>query len=62
MTTSITSLEKKFNALNKQYIKLDKTFTSDMTSSEVFEISEKLEDIQLQMSIISNKMENQNNN
>jgi hypothetical protein len=58
MTTSTTSLEKKFNALNKRYIKLDKTFESNMTSSEIFEISEKLEAIQLQMSIISNKMEN----
>jgi len=55
MTISI--LNKKFNSLNKKYIKLDNTWSNNMTDFEEIDLSEKLENIQIEMSKISNELE-----
>jgi hypothetical protein len=53
----ISNLSKKFNSLNKKYLKLDKTWTKKMTDFDEIELSEKLENIQIEMSKISTKIE-----
>jgi len=53
----ISSLNKKFNSLNKKYVKLDNTWSNNMTDFEEIDLSEKLENIQIEMSKISNKLE-----
>ena len=54
---TISNLNKKFNSLNKKYTKLDNSWTNNMTDFDEVELSEKLENIQIEMSKISSKME-----
>tara|TARA_R110002074_G_scaffold236432_1_gene408328 strand:+ start:255 stop:434 length:180 start_codon:yes stop_codon:yes gene_type:complete len=54
---TISNLNKKFNSLNKKYVKLDNTWSNDMTDFEEIDLSEKLENIQIEMSKISNELE-----
>jgi len=54
---TISNLNKKFNSLNKKYLKLDNTWSNDMTDFEEIDLSEKLENIQIEMSKISNELE-----
>lgn len=51
-------LTKKFNKLNKEYIKLEKQQDKTTYDIEYRKISEKLEEIQNEMSVISSKLEN----
>jgi len=59
MTISI--LNKKFNSLNKKYIKLDNTWSNDMTDFDEIDLSEKLENIQIEMSRIATELESLEN-
>ena len=54
---TISNLNKKFNSLNKKYVKLDSTWSNNMTNFEEIDLSEKLENIQIEMSKISNELE-----
>ena len=53
----MSNLNKKFNSLNKKYIKLDNTWTNNMTDFEEIYLSEKLENIQIEMSKIATELE-----
>ena len=54
---TISNLNKKFNSLNKKYVKLEKTWSNDMTDFEEIDLSEKLENIQIEMTKISTELE-----
>jgi len=58
MTTSkkIEILNKKFNFLNKKYLRTEKN-TVVYTDFEQIDLSEKLEDIQIEMSKIATELE-----
>jgi hypothetical protein len=54
-------LEKEFNKLNKEYIRIDKLMSSVCNTEDTFKYEMQLEEIQNKMSEISAKMENENN-
>jgi len=54
---TISNLNKKFDSLNKKYVKLDKTWSKDMTDFDEMDLSEKLENIQIEMSRVAAKIE-----
>ena len=58
MTNSktIETLNKKFNSLNKKYLRTEKN-TVIVTDFDQIDLSEKLENIQIEMSKISTKLE-----
>jgi hypothetical protein len=51
------TLSKKFDKLNKSYVKLNKSVTKDSTEEYCTMVSLKLEEIQYQMSLVSNELE-----
>ena len=55
--SNTAALSKKFATLNKQYVKLDKALDA-AEGKEYDDISDKLEDIQQEMSKISAQLEN----
>tara|TARA_R110000824_G_C15199340_1_gene675542 strand:- start:900 stop:1085 length:186 start_codon:yes stop_codon:yes gene_type:complete len=57
MKTTVETLNKKFDSLNKEYVKLDKSLNTTITEDAQILISQKLEDIQQKMSVISNQIE-----
>ena len=54
---TVISLNKKFNKLNKSYVKLDKSVNKNSTEDYCIMVSLKLEEITKEMSIISSKIE-----
>ena len=57
MTNTHTSLNKKFDCLNKEYLKLDKSLDSATTEDYQIMVSQQMEDIQVKMSAVSSKLE-----
>ena len=57
MKTTVETLNKKFDSLNKEYVKLDKSLNTTITEDAQILISQKLEDIQQKMPVISNQIE-----
>ena len=57
-TNTIETLNRKFNSLNKKYIKLDNTWNEITTEDGQILLSQNLEDIQVEMSKISTEIEN----
>ena len=56
MKNTIETLSKKFNSLNRKYLKLENN-TVIVTDWDQIELSEKLENIQIEMSKVSTEME-----
>jgi len=56
MIKTIETLNKKFNSLNKKYLRIEKNTLAD-TDYEQMNLSEKLENIQIEMSKIATELE-----
>jgi len=56
--SNLETLNKKFKSLNRKYVKLEKTLNNEMSNFDSLDISEKLEEIQTEMTKVANELEN----